>query len=406
MECKSHPGEQATLTCLECGVSFCTDCVKETGDTQYCPACHRVAVDRLAIQMGVKEKPSREDRTKADTGKERKRKASRRRSRVKGLEGLEEEMPALSVIVGDGGETSAVPTSDEKPDVTEVQGARSTLDEAEAEAMLTLEVAGPAEAVDADEDLVTAPEAAGAMPEGKQGRVKPAARRLRRPRVKHELVPRSVAADSSATPEPVLPVNKDEFWEETEAPGKRRLRRAAGMISMQLPDEYDGELTSEPSYLKAVLWALLVGALGAGLYGTVAWLKPSGVSGVFGWFIGFAVGIAVVLASGRHFNWKLGLIAAAVAVVFIGLGYVFSNILRFWFPRNAIEMLLRPPAALDRLRFSFTNLKDQFLENWWWVVVAITGATAFLMSFRPWPLKMKAGGPTVRGAGEASRTGA
>ena len=103
---------------------------------------------------------------------------------------------------------------------------------------------------------------------------------------------------------------------------------------------------------------------------------------------------------------KHNLIAAAVAVVFIGLGYVFSNILRFWFPRNAIEMLLRPPAALDRLRFSFTNLKDQFLENWWWVVVAITGATAFLMSFRPWPLKMKAGGPTVRGAGEASRTGA
>ena len=354
MECKSHAGVEAGITCQECGRGFCRECVKETGDSLYCPECHAATVDRLAIQMGV----GRESPRKAPKARKAaavKKKAGRRDAKA-AIPGLEEPAGPPRVLM-----------PEDEPEAAVSPG------------------------------IEPAPES-GEPAAGKEKRERPERKPLRKQAVR-TVAPAAPAGAETPPPAPgsMSPGEKDEFWGGEEAPKKRRLRSAAKVLSMQVPGEYEGELTAEPAYLKAVLWALLAGAVTGGLYGTVAWLRPRGVPGIFGWFIGFAVGVTVVFASGRHFNWKLGLIAAGVALAFLCLGFVLSNVLKFWFPRNVLDLIIKTQSAWEKLRLSFTNLKDQFPSNWWWAIFAITGATAFLVSFRPWPFKLNAGGSKATG---------
>lgn len=370
LECRAHAGVEADITCMECGREFCRECVKESGDSQCCPECHAASVERLAIQMGVAKKKAgkapKERRAEAGEKKAPKERRSsggeikaRRKNAKTAFPGLEEQAGPPRVLL-----------PDEEP--------------------------GPAGAKEAG--LSTQGEVEPAAGEVKKGR--PMRKPLRRPADR----PAAPAAPGpgaegppAAVPESPSPQEKEEFWGGEKAQRARRLRRASKAVSMRVPEEYEGELTAEPAYLKAVLWALLAGVVTGGLYGTVAWLRPRGVPGIFGWFIGFAVGVTVVVASGRHFNWKLGLIAAGVALAFLCIGYVLSNVLRFWFPRNALDLIIKTQSTWERLRLAFVNLKDQFPGNWWWLIFAITGATAFLVSFRPWPFKLNAGGSKATG---------
>ena len=348
-------GVEADITCMECGREFCRECVKESGDSMYCPGCHAASVERLATQMGLGKGSKKAPRERRDVSGGKKK---RRRGAGEAIPGLEEPAGPPRVLVPE-------------------------------------EESEPAEAKEAG-----FPEQGEAEPAARiEKKEKRARKPLRRPAAKPVAAPppEETEAPPHAAPESVSPKEKEEFWGGEEAPRARRLRRASKAVSMRVPEEYDGELTPEPAYLKAVLWALLAGVVTGGLYGTVAWLRPRGVPGIFGWFIGFAVGVTVVVASGRHFNWRLGLIAAGIALAFLCLGYVFSNVLRFWFPRNAFDLIIKTQSAWERLRLSFVNLKDQFPGNWWWLIFTITGVTAFLISFRPWPFKLNAGGSKAAG---------
>lgn len=401
MECKTHAGVEADVTCQECGRGFCRECVKETGDSLCCPDCHDAAVARMATQMKVGRGRAKKPGRARDWKVPEERKAGAKKSRA--------ERKSDKAAIPGLGETEAAP--------------RVLLPEVEAEGAVAVstreaDVAGledvPADAVPADLGGAAKPEK---KPEtGRQKKEKAPRKPLRRPAGKPaagaplETGPAGATVvsgpgpgsaekpgpgETAAEPDSVPGSSKvkEEFWDGEEAPRRRHLRSAAKVVSMRVPEEYEGELTLEPSYLKAVLWALLAGAVTAGMYGTVAWLRPKGVPGIFGWFIGFAVGITVVVASGRHFSWKLGLVAAGVALAFLCIGSVLSKMLMYWFPRNDVyDLIASTQSMFGWFKQSLIDLKDQFLTSWWWLVFAITGATAFLVSFRPWPFRLNATG--------------
>jgi len=160
-------------------------------------------------------------------------------------------------------------------------------------------------------------------------------------------------------------------------------RQGDGLVAMQMPDEYNGEVTVHPAYLKALLWGLLAGLIGGGAYAMVAWWRH-GEQGILGWLIGLAVGLTVVFASGRHFNWKLGLMAALIAMFWVSaarIGYSMLDVK--W---NGIITL--PIGTWQLFRESLTTFWNNFL-SWWLAFFLISGAVAFLVAFRPPPVKLQ-----------------
>lgn len=165
--------------------------------------------------------------------------------------------------------------------------------------------------------------------------------------------------------------------------GKERRKKAKPVVALQLPDEYEGALTRRPSYLKAVLFGLLTAVLLAGAYAGFEWWRHSG-RWIFGWVIGFAVGIVVVFASGRHFSWKLGLLSTGLAWFGLCLGQLAFSMLDVRF--NKLIPLKLP--IMDLLNNSAKELGKSF-GSLWIVLFLITGLVAFLISFRPWPVKFR-----------------
>jgi hypothetical protein len=181
-----------------------------------------------------------------------------------------------------------------------------------------------------------------------------------------------------------------EAAESEESPRRERASHkvpGAGVMAMQVPEDYDGETTSAPRYLKAVLVAFGLSIVLAGAYAGFEWWRHSG-RWIFGWFIGFIIGVVVVLASGRHFNWKLGLIATGFAWFSLCLGQLTFSILDVRF-NEILPIKLGFFSLLDN---GVRTLGSSFLTMWV-VLFVITGAVAFLVSFRPWPIRLQLQGP-------------
>jgi hypothetical protein len=174
---------------------------------------------------------------------------------------------------------------------------------------------------------------------------------------------------------------------------KKEKRAARKPVAMQYPEEYDGAVTVQPSYFKAVLFALLTGIILACAYAGFEWWRHSG-RWILGWVIGFAVGIVVVFASGRHFNWKLGVISAIIACGCLCLGQLAFSILDVRF--NGILPLKLPFMTL--LNQAAHELLGSF-GTAWLALFIITGVVAFLISFRPWPVRFQISADS--GAGRA-----
>ena len=170
------------------------------------------------------------------------------------------------------------------------------------------------------------------------------------------------------------------------APEKEERHKREMPVALQMPDEYDGMVTESPSYWKAVLWGLLAGAIGAGAYAGLAWWRHREY-GIIGWLIGIAVGLVVVFASGRHFNWKLGLIAAGISMFFLSVGRILVYMLDVWFP----DIIKLPITTMDNFKHALTQFVKQ-LPTMWLVFLLITGGVAFLISFRPWPIRFQTSG--------------
>jgi hypothetical protein len=169
-------------------------------------------------------------------------------------------------------------------------------------------------------------------------------------------------------------------------PRKEKRPRRDMPIALQMPGEYEGMMTDHPLYLKAALWGLLAGAVGAGVYAGLAWWGHREY-GIIGWLIGIAVGLAVVFASGRHFSWKLGLIAAGISMFFLCVGRILVYMLDVWFP----DIIKLPVSTMDNFNHALTQFFKQ-LPTMWLLIFFITGAVAFLISFRPWPIRFQASG--------------
>jgi len=189
---------------------------------------------------------------------------------------------------------------------------------------------------------------------------------------------------------PAEVVAEEEVFIPTTRKHERRIRRrrepTSVPVAMQVPMDYDGETTSDARYGRAVLYAMVVGLILAAAYAGLAyWLHQD--RGLFGWVIGFAVGIAVVFGSGRHFSWKLGLIAAGIALFWICIARIGFGMLDVKF--NGIMHL--PIGYWQLFKDSSTSLGKQF-GTIWLLFFLISGAVAFLVSFRPWPIKLQVSG--------------
>ena len=165
---------------------------------------------------------------------------------------------------------------------------------------------------------------------------------------------------------------------------KRRESRAANLpVAMQIPDDYDGEVTSQPSYLKAVLFAMAAGLVTAAGFAALAWLVHKDL-GIFGWVIGFAVGVAVAFGSGRHFSWKLGLIAAFIAMFWVSferIGYFMLDV-RF---NNILPIKL---GIWPLFRESVTTYWQSFWSLWL-LFFLLSGLVAFIVACRPPPIRLQ-----------------
>lgn len=218
------------------------------------------------------------------------------------------------------------------------------------------------------------------------------ARRKERKAVPAPIPVEAVAEAPAAVAEAIVPAAgapvKDEYAPRLGISGARKEKKAqrvaAGRpVAMQYPEEYDGAVTTSPSYIKAAFFGLLTGILLAGAYAGFEWWRHSG-RWIFGWVIGFAVGVVIVFASGRHFNWKLGVAAAVISWASLCVGQIAFSILDVRF--NSIIPLKLPFMTL--LNHAAHELADSFTSPWV-ILFIITGAVAFLVSFRPWPIKFQ-----------------
>jgi len=193
-------------------------------------------------------------------------------------------------------------------------------------------------------------------------------------------------AEAKAETEAASKAEAPRVVEKPVAPKREKRPRREMPVGLQMPDEYEGMVTESPSYLKAVLWGLLAGAVGAGAYAGLSWWRHREY-GIIGWLMGITVGLVVVYASGRHFNWKLGLIAAGISMFFLSAGRILVYMLDVRFP-DIIKLPIKP---MDNFHHALTQFVKQ-LPTTWLVFLLITGGVAFLVSFRPWPVRLKTSG--------------
>lgn len=428
MECKWHSGTEADLVCLKCGQPYCRECVKETREAHYCPDCHRASVDRLAAQMGgrkevkppkVKEpKPPKEPRPPKEKPAKDDKKLRKPAEREMGprLDDLgapppppiERPEPSLTpeeraAFWGDGGKDEAVapftrvesaapqpqppaapPRAPSKPTgPVQVKGMPPPLD-AQATPAEPAPLGPPPGArvvkkrpLPSKEDREAAVMAAEGFPSQER------ARRGERQSGKAAAVaavPVGAAVDGVAEGADVI-VPKGRFERMRD---KRRDRKAMNLpVAMQIPDDYDGEVTSEATYLKAVLFGLGAGLILGAAFAALAWLVHKDL-GIFGWVIGFAVGLAVAYGSGWHFNWKLGLIAAGITMFCVSIqriGYFMLDV-RF---NKILPIKL---GIWPLFRESFTTYYQSFWSLWL-LFFLLSALVAFLVAFRPPPIRLQ-----------------
>lgn len=433
MECKYHSGQEADLVCLQCGQPYCRECVKETRESHYCPDCHRASVERLAAQMGgrkepkpvkepkpprvkepkvAKEKPVKEDKklrkpaevplppTLSDLGPPLAPPAPPPPSSLSPQEKAafwgESEKPAARQpaavsqappVVPQAPPQAPPPAAKKLAEPMRVDGLPPPLPKAQQAAPVTPPGTplGPPPGADgpAKKRSIPTPEAreqavltAEGFPTGGRQRKKEAAK-----------APATEAVDAAAAGdgEDVLEIPR----KRRERKRQRRIDTANLPVAMQVPEDYDGEVTTSPTYFKAILIAMGVGLVGAAAYAGIAWLLHKDL-GIFGWVIGFAVGVAIAFGSGRHYSWKLGLIAAGIAMFWVSvarIGYFMLDV-RF---NNILPLKL---GIWPLFRESFTTYGNQFVSLWLLFFI-ITGAVAFLVAFRPPPVRLQLSGDAL-----------
>lgn len=397
MECSWHPGQEADVLCLKCGRQFCRQCVMESKSSQYCPDCYKTEVARFATQLTPKEKKEKAAKEKAAAKKEKKMKKPVKQP--KGPPPVREAAPPPPA-------QPTPPTPEKQEFWGDVEKPRKAARARDRKQPPPQRVEGfPPPPADIKPPPGIPP--AGSRPPGAE-RVKPpqgmpkAEPRIVRETEKRRILPPDVRQKAVLTSEG-FPIEPGEGVQEEEAAApvrkkakakapKRRAPRGRGArrprvespVALQIPDDYEGELTPEPSYMKAVLWSLLVGVIGMGAYAAVAWWRHREF-GFIGWLIGVAIGITVVFASGRHFSWKLGLLAAGLSMFFISAGRILVYMLDVWFP----SILKLPISHMDNFTHALGQYGRQFFTVSWLVFFLVTGLVAFLLSFRPWPLKLQ-----------------
>ena len=457
MDCKWHPGQEPYLTCLQCGQKFCRECIRETNDTNHCPECHRAHVDRLASQMGAR--PAKE---KAPREKPATRRAGKRSGKDKGLppplvQGEEAPPAVLAPPEGRDAATAAAPSAGPAPAAQKKEAVTPEWKDTPRSAPARQEFSPPAEedsswVVPAEPPNLgqtgPAPPSAPASEAGdglKSGRRK-GPKKLRRP-ADRTAGRRAEEPAPAEKPDPMMTEEeKAAFWDDASKPrrasrrsaapppdvglpaaaaaageadsaagtvlrdeyaprlpggagGRRRRKKVQQVVALQLPDDYEGEVTSSPSYFKAVLFGLLAALLLAGAYAGFEWWRHSG-RWIFGWVIGFVVGIVVVFGSGRHFNWKLGLISAFLAWFSLCLGQFAFGVLDATYPA-ILKGISIPFPTSTLLKESALALGRAFASPWV-ILFVITGMVAFLISFRPWPITFQTSGrPDATRAGSA-----
>lgn len=359
MECKRHPGQEASFTCMNCGQSFCRQCVQETRQSHYCPDCHQAEVERFASKLAPQEPKAKPKKEKKQKKKEKVKKKQLKKPA---------EQPVAEVK-----EAAAAPPPP-PPGISsrEKEEFWGDIKEPRREAERDLE-GGYQPSEEPDAGIAGGP---ALVPEGEKRRVLPSEERQKVVMVSEGF--------------PTGPVDKDKQVPEGKgkhAAVKERHLPGEEHISMQVPMDYDGEVTKNPSYIKGALWGLLAGVLGAAAYAGLAWWLHWD-RGIFGWVIGFAVGVAVAFGSGRHFNWKLGLIAAAIAMFFVSAGRIVYYVLDVKF-----NDFIHLPLGYGRL-FNEAMIKyyHEFLSLWL-VFFLIAGLVAFIIAFRPPPIRLQLSSP-------------
>ncbi len=422
MECEWHSGVEADLVCMKCGKHYCRECVKETREAHYCPDCHRESVERFAAQMGgrkepkpakVKEPKVKEPKPPKDDKKLRKPAERRRGPTLDDLAApppppVERPEPSLTPE-----ERAAFWSDDTQREIlspfTPVEQAAAPPVEPRPAPPVETRPAQPPAPGSAEPAVPGAVKPAGpirveGMPPPLTGAEKAPVTPLREatplgplaagaPGKVKRRIPTREEREAAVLASEGFPTGESKDTTDKEAlnpPGrierlrrKRREGRAANLpVAMQIPDDYDGEITSKPSYLKAVLFGLGAGLVTAGAFAALAWWTHKDL-GLFGWVIGFAVGVAVVFGSGRHFSWRLGLIAAAIALVFVSvqrIGYFMLD-LRF---NDIIPLKL----GIWPLFRECVNTYWESMWSLWLVFLVVSGLVAFLVAWRPPPIRL------------------
>ncbi len=448
MDCKWHPGRGADLTCMKCGQQYCRECVRENKATHYCPDCQQAEVNRFASQLGGTQAPKQAKAPKQKAPKPEpvaKEKKEGRKQLKKPSEAPSgppitipqpaPQPPPPSVSASEKadfwgesepssrwsrrrgqGEPPPPPSFEPVPveqpptppvrQVPPAQTAQPVPPAPTAQpAPPQIRAVPPIEPTTRIQGMPPPPPAArppvAAPPPAVPGgpdmadvMVPLATPRDRRPILKPEEREKAVMVAEGF---PTGPQAEEEDFESLTGRRQKRSRSRSkdGVVSMQVPDEYSGELTTDPHYVKATLWGLLAGLIGGGIYSALAWWLH-GERGIVGVLIGLAVGITVVFTSGRHFNWKLGLLAAVISLLFLSAGRIFVYMLTIWFPTLPIHL---PFSTMHNLSESFTQFLQQFKDWRWDVIFAFTGVLAFITAARPWPIRLQ----LSQGASPATR---
>lgn len=417
MECKYHSGQEADLICMECGQPYCRECVKESREAHYCPDCHRASVERLAAQMGGRKEPKPVKVKEPKPPKEEKVPKEKKLRKPA-------EVP-MGPTLADLSVPPPVQPAPPPPSLTPAEKAEFWGDKPSAvppapPTVLPSATAPPpppaAPPARAKQPRpAQAPPARPAEPLHVEGLPppivpvgKPASRATRKPVVKRPVLSTEereavvmasegfptaggkktvdvAPAEPGAAEEELVPRTRRTHTKEERRIKKRR-EPANLPVAMQVPMDYDGEVTADPRYLRAILWALGAGLVLAGAYtGITFWLHKD--YGIFAVIIGFAVGLAMVFGSGRHFSWKLGLIAVAISLFWVSVARVAYGMLDVRF--NDILPLKLGIGTL--FKDSLTSFGHQF-GTLWLLFFILTAAAAFLISFRPWPVRLQMAG--------------
>lgn len=410
MECKYHPGQEADLVCLKCSQPFCRECVKETRESHYCPDCHKETVERLASQMAVRSgaKPARVKEPKPPKEKKEDKKLRRPAEAplppsvadlVPPPPAPEPPAPSLSA------EEKAAFWGDSLDDVASspVEGSPPRTAEPAAPpepAQPVITRAGPSKTAAAR------PDPARSQPGRIEGLPPPltdaAPVGVKKKKVEKRPIPGKEEREQAVMTAEGFPTGARGAIRAVEDPAaetaklkKRTRRRGRRMpdlpVAMQVPDDYDGEVTSDPTYFKAILFGMAVGLVGAAIYATVAWWLHKDI-GIFAWVIGAAVGFLVSFGSGRHYNWKLGLSAALIAMFWVSAARIVYYMLDVRF--NKIFPMKLGIWPLFRNSVEMFASRSELLSLWLAFLIG-AGLVAFVFAFRPPPIRLQIdqGGP-------------